>query len=412
MSQIVVKFGGTSLGSSEKILEAAKIVQSHVEAGDLPCVVVSAMAGQTQALIELTQTLSYSPPAREYDVVLSSGEQVSAGLMSIALAKLGLKAKSLMGWQIPMRTDTHHTEAYFEDIDPQKLQEAFSQGTIPVVPGFQGVNSENNITTTGRGGSDVTAVAVAQALGNVTCYIYTDVPGVFTADPRIVPKARPLREIPGSTLLEMAQRGAKVIHPRAVALAAKQGVPLKILSTFQPTQGTTVCQEKNVEKATVKSIVLEDNIAHLNLAPSKKEEAFDLNPLVSLLSEQRFDWDNLHQNMTHQTLTFMMPAAQAKRFQGLLQNQDQAYDLEMQEGYSKVSLIGTALAQDMNICEQATKTLKAAGIPLKGLFSGALRLTLLVDQIYAELAMRLLHDCFKLDQSSGSVAALGGQQHA
>ncbi|MCW8863164.1 MAG: aspartate kinase, partial [Rhodospirillales bacterium] len=252
MARIVQKFGGTSVGDVERIKNVARRVKKEVDAGNEVAVVVSAMAGVTNQLVDYVSNVSSVYDAREYDIVVSSGEQVTSGLLALALQDLGIAARSWQGWQIPIRTDGVHSKARIEGIETEELIARMQKGEVVVVPGFQGLAPDNRVTTLGRGGSDTSAVALAAALKADRCDIYTDVDGVYSTDPRIVPKARKLERITYEEMLEMASLGAKVLQTRSVEMAMKHSVRVQVLSSFEDTPGTLVCDEDEiVEKAVV-----------------------------------------------------------------------------------------------------------------------------------------------------------------
>ncbi|MEM7071578.1 MAG: aspartate kinase, partial [Pseudomonadota bacterium] len=263
---LVMKFGGTSMASVEVMQQASKLIQAEIERGYHVCVAVSAMSGETNRLIELITQVSPLYDAHEYDTIVSAGEQISAGLLSLVLHQLGIGARSLLGWQIPVKTDHLHAKARIESIETKNIEHCFARDMVAVCAGFQGISARNRITTLGRGGTDTSAVALAAILNARRCDIYTDVDGVYTADPRIVPKARRLSYITHEEMLEMASSGAKVLQYRSVEMAIRHNVNLRVLSTFTPDEGTTVIKEsKMLEKMVVSGITRQINEAKITL---------------------------------------------------------------------------------------------------------------------------------------------------
>lgn len=388
---IIQKFGGTSVATPALIQKCAAHAQKEILKANKVVVVVSAMAGVTDQLDAYVREISLAPSMREYDVVVSSGEQVTCGLMAIALRAMGLPAVSNLGWQVPVRTCATFGHSRIEGVDPAGLEDALSQGLIPVVAGFQGVTEGNELTTFGRGGSDITAVALAVALKADRCDLYKDVPGILTADPRLVPQARLIPVMTGQEMLELASLGAKVLQPRAVEMALNLGARLRILSTFEPGQGTLIdLQEKTMEKAHVRALVCQKSQAHVSLSHGGRVSDF-----LKSLERAHIPTDMI--SFVKDDLVLSLPqdkSAQAVSLLGQITNAS----IALTGGLAKVSLVGNGLRAHPEILRTVFDILDERKIAVHASCVSETRMSLLIDEVYAELVLRLLHTAFDLDK--------------
>ena len=404
MARIVQKFGGTSVGDIERIRHVATQVKAEVDAGNEVAVVVSAMAGETDRLVGLTEAIAPLHDAGEYDVVVSAGEQVTCGLVAMALQQLGVDARSWMGWQMRVRTDSAHGKARIETIETQALLDRLADGQVAVVPGFQGVGPDHRLTTLGRGGSDTTAVALAAALSADRCDIYTDVDGVYTCDPRIVAKARKMDKITYEEMLEMASLGAKVLQTRAVTMAMKHQVRLQVRSSFEDVPGTLVVDEGEiVEKEIVSGIAYnrdEAKITLANVADSPGVAAAIFGPLA----EANINVDMIVQNVSADgsttDLTFTVSKADLDRAVQVLA--DHRGDIGYREvtpdpEVVKVSVIGVGMRSHAGVAQRMFSTLAAKGINIQVISTSEIKVSVLIAEEYAELALRALHTAYGLD---------------
>jgi aspartate kinase len=416
-TRLVMKFGGTSMGDLERIRRAARIVAAEVQAGKKVAVVVSAMAGKTNELVAWTdgagrpgQGVELSDD--EYDVVVASGEQVTAGLLALTLRNLGLNARSWMGWQIPILTDDAHGRARIEDVPGEVIGAAIDGGEVAVVPGFQGVTRGGRITTLGRGGSDTSAVAVAAALG-CACDIYTDVDGVYTTDPRIEQKARRLEKVSYEEMLEMASLGAKVLQTRSVELAMAKQVPVRVLSSFiEPDAdgvlpdkgGTLICDEEEiVEKRIVSGVTMsrdEARITLLGLADRTDAPA----DVFTRLAEANVNVDMIVQSQSRTegtvNLTFTTgrrDAARAAELMRAAQAQIGFDEIRVDEDVAKVSVIGVGMRSHAGVAQTMFKALADKGIKFQAISTSEIKISVLIDAAYAELAVRALHAAYGLE---------------
>ena len=417
MTRLVMKFGGTSMGDLERIRRAARIVAAEVRAGRKVAVVVSAMAGKTNELVAWTDGAG-KPGAGvalsddEYDVVVASGEQVTAGLLALTLRNLGLDARSWMGWQIPILTDDAHGRARIEDIPGEVLGAAVDSGQVAVVPGFQGVTHDGRITTLGRGGSDTSAVAVAAALG-CPCDIYTDVDGVYTTDPRIEQKARRLERVSYEEMLEMASLGAKVLQTRSVELAMARQVPVRVLSSFiEPDEngnlpeksGTLICEEDEiVEKRIVSGVTMSRDEARITLLglPDRIETTARL---FTLLAEANVNVDMIVQSRarTPETvnLTFTTGRRDASRAADLTRASQGELGFEevaVDEDVAKVSVIGVGMRSHAGVAQTMFQALADKSVKIQAISTSEIKISVLIDAAYAELAVRALHGAYGLE---------------
>jgi aspartate kinase len=404
MARLVKKFGGTSVADVERIKSVAQRVKRAVDEGDQVAVVVSAMAGVTNQLVQFATQISQLHDAREYDVVVASGEQVTAGLLAMALQELGVPARSWLGWQIRFRTDEAHGKARISAVETDGLEERMASGEVPVIAGFQGVTTQNRITTLGRGGSDTTAVALAAALRADRCDIYTDVDGVYTTDPRIVAKARKLATITFEEMLEMASVGAKVLQTRAVELAMKYGVRMQVLSSFDDVPGTFVVGEEEVlEHELVSGVTYsrdEAKITLLHVADRPGVAAGIFGPLA----EANINVDMIVQNISPQgdttDLTFTVSEADLERAVAVIrENREQVGygDLKHDPNVVKVSVIGVGMRSHAGIASKMFRTLAERGINIQVISTSEIKVSVLIDEAYTELAVRALHTAYGLD---------------
>ncbi|HWU48990.1 MAG TPA: aspartate kinase [Asticcacaulis sp.] len=415
MTRLVMKFGGTSMADLERIRRAARLVAAEADAGHKVAVVVSAMAGKTNELVAWTDGAGKATGKGmegddEYDVIVSSGEQVTAGLLAMTLRNMGYDAISMMGWQVPILTSDVHGKARIMDIPPAKLETALDAGQIVVVPGFQGVTESGRITTLGRGGSDTSAVAVAAAVRAVRCDIYTDVDGVYTTDPRIEAKAKRLKKISFEEMLEMASLGAKVLQTRSVELAMAQRVPVRVLSSFvEPgeniDQGTIVCDEEEiVEKHIVSGVAFSRDEAKVTLLglPNKigvsanvfgRLAAANINVDMIVQSEKR-SGDYANQIFT----VGRRDAAQAMQIMQDAKSEIGFDDIRVDDTVSKVSIVGVGMRSHTGVAETMFRALSEKGINIQVISTSEIKISVLIDEAYTELAVRALHAAYGLDK--------------
>ena len=404
MALIVMKFGGTSLADVARIKGVAKRVKREVDAGNQVAVVVSAMAGATNQLVDWARETSALHDAREYDVVVASGEQVTVGLLAIALQDIGVPARSWLGWQIPVRTSDAHGSARIESIETAELQRRLQESQVAVVAGFQGLGPDNRITTLGRGGSDTSAVALAAALKAERCDIYTDVEGVFTADPRIVARARKIARITYEEMLELASQGAKVLQTRSVELAMNHGVRVQVLSSFTDAPGTLVVDEDEiVEKAVVSGITYSSDEARLTLRNVADRPGIAAQ-VFGGLAEANINVDMIVQSSSTDgrstDMTFTVGRADLPRALKVLEG------LKDEVGYSslssdgnvvKVSVIGVGMRSHAGVAQSMFRALADKGINIQTISTSEIKISVLIAADYTELAVRALHTAYGLD---------------
>ncbi len=405
MAKIVMKFGGTSVADIESIKNVARLVKREVDKGHRVAVVVSAMAGETNKLVAWTKELSPLHDAREYDTVVAAGEQVTAGLLAVALSALGVPARSWLGWQVPIRTSSMHGSARITEIDAKLLDERLAQGQVAVIAGFQGIAPDNRVTTLGRGGSDTSAVAVAAALKADRCDIYTDVDGVYTTDPRIVSKARRLEKIAFEEMLELASLGAKVLQTRSVELAMVHRVPVRVLSTFDAEGGgTLLCDEDDiVEKNPVTGIAYTRDEAKITLLKIPDQPGVAAS-IFGPLAEAGINVDMIVQNVSEDgrrtDLTFTCGRAELDRALDAIRKatpQIGYKDLVWDAGVAKVSIIGMGMRAHPGIAQAMFKTLAEKGINIQVITTSEIKVSVLIAEDYVELAVRALHSAYGLD---------------
>jgi aspartate kinase len=404
MTRVVQKFGGTSVGNVERIRDAAMRIKTAYERGERIAVIVSAMAGKTNRLVELCANVAPLHDAREYDVVVSSGEQVTCGLMALALQELGVPARSWLAWQIPIRTDDVHGKARIEEIDTEEIGAHIDSGEVAVVAGFQGLGPSNRLTTLGRGGSDASAVALAAALGAERCDIFTDVDGVYTSDPRIVTKARKLDNIAYEEMLEMASLGAKVLQTRAVELAMRHRVTLQVLSSSENLPGTLLVDEDQiVEKDIISGIAYSRNESKVTLT-----EIADRPGLAAMvfgpLAGAGVNVDMIVQSASHDgesaDITFTVGTADLERALAILGEERGALgfnELLSDSDVVKVSVIGVGMRTHAGVARTMFETLSEKGINIQVISTSEIKISVLIAEEYTELALRSLHAAYGLD---------------
>jgi aspartate kinase len=404
MARIVQKFGGTSVADIARIKEVARRVKREVDAGHEIAVVVSAMAGVTNELVGWTRAISTLHDAREYDVVVSSGEQVTAGLLALGLHDLGVDARSWLGWQIPIRTDGMHGKARIEAIETEAILRCLAAGRVAVVAGFQGLGPGRHVTTLGRGGSDLTAVALAAALKADRCDIFTDVDGVYTSDPRIVAKARKLDRITYEEMLEMASQGAKVLQTRSVELAMNHRVRLQVLSSFTHTPGTLVVDEDEiVEKEVVSGIAYsrdEAKITVLKVADRPGVAAAIFGPLADHAINVDMIVQNVSEDGRFTDLTFTVAQADLERAVSVLEERRSLLGfaaLKPDPNVVKISVIGVGMRSHAGIAKQMFQTLADKAINIQVISTSEIKVSVLIAAEYTELALRALHTAYGLD---------------
>jgi aspartate kinase len=410
-----MKFGGTSVADLERIRRVGRLVAAEVEAGKRVAVVVSAMAGKTNELVAWTDgagaaAQGLDPSDDEYDAVVASGEQVTAGLLAMTLRNMGLRARSWMGWQVPIITDGAHGRARIEEIPPEKLMAAMDSGEIAVIAGFQGVDREGRIATLGRGGSDTSAVAIAAAVKADVCDIYTDVDGVYTTDPRIEAKARRLAKISYEEMLEMASLGAKVLQTRSVEMAMAHNVPVRVLSSFvepgeAPGQGTIVCDEEEiVEKRIVSGVAYSRDEAKISLFglpdhPGVSSEIFgrlaDANVNVDMIVQSHARTEGAA------NMEFTVGKRDAARAVEIVRAAKEVIgfeDLAVDEDVAKVSVIGVGMRSHAGVAKTMFQALADKGVNIQVISTSEIKISVLIEAAYTELAVRALHSAYGLDQ--------------
>lgn len=405
MALIVQKYGGTSVGSIEKIEGVAKKVIECQKEGNQVVVVVSAMSGETNRLIDLARQIEHSPSEREYDVLVSTGEQVTIALLSMAIIKLGYKARSYTGGQVHIRTDNAHTKARILGIDEAKVRKDLDDGNIIVVAGFQGMDEHGNITTLGRGGSDTTAVAMAAALKADECQIYTDVDGVYTTDPRVVPNARRLDKITFEEMLEMASLGSKVLQIRAVEFAGKYGVPLRVLHSVEEGPGTLITYENegnDMEDAIISGIAFNKDEAKLTIAgvPDQPGVAYQI---LGPIGDANIEIDMIIQNVGADDCTDFTFTVHRNDYQKALEILNKtaqelgAREVSGDDAIVKVSIVGVGMRSHAGIASTMFEVLAKENINIRMISTSEIKISVVVDEKYMELAVRTLHNAFGLE---------------
>ncbi|KFE35603.1 aspartate kinase [Thioclava atlantica] len=417
MPILVMKFGGTSVADLDRIANAAEKVKREVERGYDVIVIVSAMAGRTNELVNWVEKTSPFYDAREYDAVVSSGENVTAGLMSLRLQEMGISARSWQGWQVPINTTSAHGAARFMSIPRENLDAKFAEGfKVAVIAGFQGLSHEGRITTLGRGGSDTTAVAFAAAFKAERCDIYTDVDGIYTTDPRISSKARKLDRIAFEEMLELASLGAKVLQTRSVELAMRYKVPLRVLSSFEETNensGTLVCDEDQImESKVVSGVAYSRDEAKMTLVTVEDRPGI-ASAIFGPLADAGVNVDMIVQNISERQaehsvkvtdMTFSCPINQVARARKAMEDARDAGliqfdELVADEDVAKISVVGIGMRSHAGVAAQMFKALAAENINIKVIATSEIKISVLIDRKYLELAVQALHDAFELDKA-------------
>ena len=413
MARIVMKFGGTSMAGTERIRNVAARVKHEVDAGNEVAVVVSAMAGETDRLINFCREAAPLHDPKEYDVVVAAGEQITSGLLAITLQAMGVKARSWLGWQLPIQTSDAHASARIEDIDTKGLIAAMSAGEVAVIPGFQGVTEDNRITTLGRGGSDTSAVAVAAAVKADRCDIYTDVDGVYTADPRIVPRARKLAKVTYEEMLELASVGAKVLQTRSVGLAMKENVRVQVLSSFDaptdnPITGTLIVGDDDIgedemERQLITGIAHDKNEAKVTLTSVPDRPGAVAN-IFGPLADANINVDMIIQNIAHDSgstdVTFTVPGAELARAIDTLEKGKDVIgfsNLMHDTKVAKISVVGVGMRSHAGDAATMFKALAQRGINVQAISTSEIKVSVLIDEDETELAVRVLHTAYGLD---------------
>ena len=412
MPTLVMKFGGTSVANLDRIARAAKRVAFEVAKGYDVIVIVSAMSGKTNEMVGWVNETSPLYDAREYDAVVSSGENVTAGLMALRLQQMDIPARSWQGWQVPVKTTSAHSSARIEEIPTDNINAKFVEGMrVAVVAGFQGVSPEGRITTLGRGGSDTTAVAFAAAFNAERCDIFTDVDGVYTTDPRIVSKARKLDKISFEEMLELASLGAKVLQTRSVELAMRYKVRLRVLSSFEEPSdiaGTLVCDEEEImESNVVAGVAYSRDEAKMTLI-SVADRPGIAAAIFGPLSESGVNVDMIVQNISEDgrtDMTFSCPVNQVPRAQAAMEaakaaDQINYHDLVADEGVAKVSIVGIGMRSHAGVAAKMFATLRDEGVNIKVITTSEIKVSVLIDRKYMELAVQALHDTFELEKTA------------
>lgn len=403
MSLVVQKYGGTSVGTIERIRNVANRVAKTYDDGNDVVVVVSAMSGETNRLVALANEMCEFPSDREYDVLVSTGEQVTISLLSMCLQSMGYNAKSYLGSQIPMLTDNSHAKARIKHIEDKKIREDLKNGTIIIVAGFQGIDADGNVTTLGRGGSDTSAVAVAAALKADVCEIYTDVDGVYTTDPRMVPEARKIEKISYEEMLEMASLGAKVLQIRSVEFAKKYGVVIHVRSSFDDKPGTLVTKEDDeMETVLVSGIAFNKDETKISIfgVPDHPGIAAQI---FSPLSHADITVDMIIQNVSSDgatDMTFTVPKADFKKALKIVEDLSKeigARGVSTDESIAKVSIIGVGMRSHSGIASKMFQALAQEGVNIQMISTSEIKVSCVIDAKYTELAVRVLHEAFGLD---------------
>jgi aspartate kinase len=417
MARIVMKFGGTSVADIDRIRNVAQHVKREVDAGHEVAVVVSAMSGTTNELVGWATAASPMHDAREYDAIVAAGEQITSGLLAITLQSMGVDARSWLGWQIPIRTDGAHAAARIQDIEASEIIARFKRQQVAIVAGFQGIGPDNRIATLGRGGSDTSAVAIAAAVNADRCDIYTDVDGVYTTDPRIEPNARRLSKVSYEEMLEMASLGAKVLQVRSVELAMVHNVRTFVRSSFEAPDapgmgdfenppGTLICDEDEiVEKQIVTGIAYAKDEAQISLRQLNDRPGVSA-AIFGPMADGGINVDMIVQNISGDgkftDMTFTVPSGDLEKATNLLQNNKNeiGYDeIQSESGLVKVSVIGIGMRSHAGVAATAFKALAEKGINIRAITTSEIKISILIDGDYAELAVRTLHGVYGLDKT-------------
>ena len=404
MSRMIVqKFGGTSVGSEERIASVAKIIK-NASIDNAVIVVVSAMSGETNRLIKLAKSFGENPSKREFDALISTGEKVSAALLAMALHQIGVKAKSYTASQISMRTTDSYSKAKILDVDGQKIQDALDQGIIPIITGFQGITESGDVTTLGRGGSDTTAVAIAAQMKAKRCDIYTDVDGIYTTDPRVVPEAKKLDKITMEEMLEMAGQGAKVIQIRAVEFANKYNVPVRVLSSFEPGSGTLISlEEKDMENGLVSGIAFQKDQMKYTLHGVSDTPGIAYS-ILGPLSDANIEVDVIVQNISvdgKTDFTFTVSKEDEHAASEVIKQMKNSLDFDdviIDSQIAKVSLVGVGMRTHAGIASTAFKALSENDVNIQMISTSEIKITIVINEGAVTKAVKALHEAFKLEK--------------
>ena len=406
MALIVQKYGGTSVGNLDRIRNVAQRVAQTRQAGNDVVVVVSAMAGETDRLLKLAHDACASPAEREVDLLLSSGERVTSALLALALQEIGCRSSAFTGRQVGIITDSIHTKARIERIDAERLHQALRDGEVPVVAGFQGINQKSDVTTLGRGGSDLTAVALAAALKADVCEIYTDVDGVYTTDPNVVPTARRLDKVSYEEMLEMASLGAKVLQARSVEFAANYNVPVRVLSSFGAGPGTLVTREdRDMEQVVVSGVTYDKKQAKITITGVPDQPGIAAK-LFGAIGEASILVDMIIQNVSREGLTdisFTVPKSDAKKAVEIarkIAGEIRAAGVQLTENIANVSVVGVGMRSHSGVAAKMFAALADEGINIMMISTSEIKISCVIDAKYTELAVRTLHDCFDLSAAA------------
>ncbi len=420
MAKIVMKFGGTSMAGTERIRNVAARVKREVEAGNQVAVVVSAMAGETDRLVNFCREAAPLHDPREYDVVVAAGEQVTSGLLAITLQAMGVPARSWLGWQLPIRTSDAHASARIESIDCEALNASLAKGEVAVIPGFQGMTEDERVTTLGRGGSDTSAVAMAAAMKADRCDIYTDVDGVYTTDPRIVPRARKLSKVTYEEMLELASVGAKVLQTRSVGLAMKEKVRVQVLSSFVDQTGASLpgtmivgddeIGENDVERQLITGIAADKNEAKITLI-QVPDRPGAVASIFAPLADASINVDMIIQNIAHDSgstdVTFTVPGAELARALDVLEKGREKIGystLVHDTKVAKISIVGVGMRSHAGVASTMFSALGGRGINIQAISTSEIKVSVLIDEDETELAVRVLHTAYGLDAPAEAAA--------
>ena len=400
---IVQKFGGTSVGSDERISAVAQIIKSAKKDNQV-IVVVSAMSGETNRLINLAKSFGDNPDRREFDALISTGEKVSASLLAMALNSIGVKAKSFSASQISMKTTDHHSKAKIIDVNGEKILSSLNDDIVPIITGFQGVTESGDVTTLGRGGSDTTAVAIAAHVNAARCDIYTDVDGIYTTDPRVVPEAKKLESITMEEMLEMAGQGAKVVQIRAVEFANKFQVPVRVLSSFENGNGTLISlKEENMENALISGIAFKKDQTKFTLHGVEDTPGIAFK-ILGPVNDKDISVDVIVQNISvngKTDFTFTVDSEDAEQVKSILESKQSGLDykdLLIDADIAKVSIVGAGMRSHAGIASKAFETLSNESINIQVISTSEIKLTLVIEDKYLELAVKCLHKAFNLEK--------------
>ena len=400
---IVQKFGGTSVGSDERISAVAQIIKNAKKDNQV-IVVVSAMSGETNRLINLAKSFGDNPDRREFDALISTGEKVSASLLAMALNSIGVKAKSFSASQISMKTTDHHSKAKIIDVNGEKILSTLNDDIVPIITGFQGVTESGDVTTLGRGGSDTTAVAIAAHVNAARCDIYTDVDGIYTTDPRVVPEAKKLESITMEEMLEMAGQGAKVVQIRAVEFANKFQVPVRVLSSFEDGNGTLISlKEENMENALISGIAFKKDQTKFTLHGVEDTPGIAFK-ILGPVNDKDISVDVIVQNISvngKTDFTFTVDSEDAEQVKSILESKQSGLDykdLLIDADIAKVSIVGAGMRSHAGIASKAFETLSNESINIQVISTSEIKLTLVIEDKYIELAVKCLHKAFNLEK--------------